>query len=63
MAVSEGPLSGLICEIGELFSWSRKCYISQKKRQGISNYLQGSNTMSFLLHSNASIAIFSIFFQ
>ena len=29
MAVSEGPLSGLICKIGELFSW-----------QGISNYLQ-----------------------
>lgn len=53
MAVSEGPLSGLICKIGELFSW-----------QGISNYIltelknskgfQNPNTL-FQNHTSAII--------
>ena len=65
MAVSEGPLSGLICEIGELFIWLRKCYISQKKRGNfklltalkISKGFQNPNTLS----QNYTSAIFQYY--
>ena len=63
MAVSESPLSGLICKTGELFSWSRKCYISQEKKTGnfklltelkISKGFQNPNTL-FQNHTSAML--------